>query len=114
MTVDIIGKEPNNEEGRWFGRNNVTWSVIGLYILDVVPTDITAKVKHWFTNDGDGLDKDFSLWLANYLREELESGRTKEYFMKEEDNTPKLLKIRLSNITQFCEFLENCGGFEIW
>ncbi len=155
MGFDVFGKNPKNEKGEYFRNNVWWWHPLWEYCCFVAP-DVAGKVAYGHSNDGDGLDEEDALALARRLREELESGRTKEY----EERYMAALKAlpdepcpicggtgrRLpppqvgpgdvpcngcngtgrvrpfathypfseENVREFVEFLENCGGFEIW
>jgi len=153
---DVFGKNPKNETGKYFRNNVWWWHPLWEYCCQVAP-DIAGKVTHGHSNDGDGLDdEDDALALARRLREELESGRTKEYerqyaaALEALPDEPCRIcggtggrqpppqvgpgdvpcngcsgtgKVRpfvtncpfsKENVREFVEFLENCGGFEIW
>jgi hypothetical protein len=74
MSFDIYGRAPTSEEGKYFCRNHMGWVPITEYILTVAP-DIAAKCKYWDTNDGDGLDAEHAVALADRLDAEIQSGR---------------------------------------
>jgi hypothetical protein len=81
MSFDIYGRAPTSEEGKYFCRNNMGWAPIAEYILTVAP-DIAAKCKYWDTNDGDGLDAEHAVALADRLDAEIQSGRCEHYARK--------------------------------
>tara|TARA_B100001245_G_C22648104_1_gene318335 strand:+ start:101 stop:568 length:468 start_codon:yes stop_codon:yes gene_type:complete len=155
MGMDVYGKNPINESGKYFRNNVWYWRPLATYACDIAP-DITKHCEHWQSNDGDGLNKTHSMKLAAKIREDLTSGtasvyeqayRTRIQAMPDEkctfcngtgyrkdlpgyggetkpcngcDSTGKVrpdeahYPFELSNVKEFANFLENCGGFEIW
>lgn len=78
MGVDIVGKDPSSQIGRYFGRNWSSWIPLAAYMIDVVP-QAANHCRHWFSNDGDGLDASQAHALADALEFEIASGRCKAY-----------------------------------
>ena len=78
MGMDVYGKRPRSEEGKYFRNNVWWWRPLANYARFVAPT-ICAKCKHWDTNDGDGLNDSNSRLLAGMLEAEVESGRCAAY-----------------------------------
>ena len=74
MGMDIYGKEGD----AYFRRNIWGWPQLGSYIVDTFP-ELTAPCKRWFTNEGDGLDKEQSLALSRAISEALADGKVDEY-----------------------------------
>ena len=90
------------------------------------------QCEYWHTNDGDGLDSPDSKVLALVLRGAVESGRFDKWARKNgewheaEGDMPahyemgKTLVCRYGyytnreHVLKFAEFLEHCGGFEMW
>jgi len=71
MGMDVYGNKPKNECGKYFGMNMSGWRSLATYACEVAPA-ITAKCKHWYSNDFDGLSDDDSILLANLLQESRE------------------------------------------
>ena len=155
MGMDVYGKNPTNESGKYFRNNVWYWRPLAIYVCDIAP-DITKHCEHWQSNDGDGLNKTHSMKLAAKIRENLASGTASVYeqtyrnriqAMPDEkctfcngtghrkdlpgyegetkpcngcDSKGKVrpsdahYPFELSNVREFANFLENCGGFEIW
>ena len=91
MGMDIFGKDPDSEEGKYFRNNVWWWRPLADYVCSVAP-DTTAKCEHWHSNDGDGLDDVDSRALAELLEGEIASGRTEAFalFYKSElEQLPK-------------------------
>lgn len=77
MGMDVFGKNPTAEVGEYFRNNVWWWRPLWNYCEDVAP-EITQSVNG-YTNDGDGLDEEGSLLLADILLNEIEAGNTKKY-----------------------------------
>jgi hypothetical protein len=78
MGMDVMGKNPKNETGEYFRNNMWWWPPLAIYVCQVAP-EIAAKCKYWQSNDGDGLDGEASMLLADLLQKEIDSGRTERY-----------------------------------
>ena len=172
MGMDIIGKKPKNEKGKYFRNNVWWWRPLATFICDTYP-DIAEKCEYWGSNDGDGLDAKTSRQLAKLIRQDLANGKVAEFEREyntwraelprekcsfceatgirrdevgQENGMPdkelaEEVKIwvgrefgwcnacqgvgttenwnagypfSIENVEEFTEFLENCGGFEIW
>lgn len=150
MGMDVYGRKPDNDTGKYFRNNVWWWRPLAQYVCEVAPT-LTQKCQYWHTNDGDGLGKKDSLKLAAVLRAEIAAGRTQDYESSRKsklDALPDLPcefcdgtgtrkdmvvpggcnacrgtgKVRpfetsypfeTANVSEFCDFLEHCGGFKI-
>ena len=78
--MDVYGKEPKNKNGEYFRNNIWYWRPLWDYCCDVagdVIDDDLATYGH--TNDGQGLDADGAVRLAERLLQEVESGNTAEF-----------------------------------
>jgi hypothetical protein len=73
MGMDVLGHTPT-----CFRRSVWVWHPLAEYVCEVAP-DITAACEYWHSNDGDGLDMEASLRLADALEAEISSGRTERY-----------------------------------
>jgi len=79
MGMDVYGKEPSSETGKYFRNNAWWWRPLANYVLVIAPHDLTSQCKHWQSNDGAGLDAKNSRILADLLDAEIASGRTETY-----------------------------------
>lgn len=104
MGMDVFGKAPRSETGKYFRRNIRNWHPLARFILDNAPDNLTDKCKYWHSNDGDGLNDEDSKKLAEFLEAFDESK-----IVDEEDS--KRLK---QSVKDFTAFLKDCGGFEIF
>jgi len=83
MGVDIFGRQPTAEVGKYFCRNYWWWRPLWEYV-EIEHPDLAGKVTYTYTDDGDGLDASDSLQLARLLREELADG-TVAHYVKDRD-----------------------------
>ena len=81
MGMDVYGKQATDKRGEYFRNNVWYWRPLADYVCAIAP-ELTAKCKHWQTNDGDGLNGADSKRLASILRDELDNGRTADYAMR--------------------------------
>lgn len=154
MGMDLYGKKPGTETGKYFRNNVWWWHPLWNYCLGVAP-EICGKVENGHSNDGDGLGKRDSLALAQILRAKIASGETHGYAetyavtlealpseqcfccagtgkrlpppLTGAGNQPcnacdgsgetrpsaTMYPFSVENVTEFANFLEHCGGFEI-
>lgn len=138
MGMDVIGTDATNERGTYFNANVESWGALRTYCESVSP-DLTGKVKHGQSNDGDGLNAEDSRALAEDLQAELDSGRTASYIWEREMYLALLrvckvigekpcnqcqgkgterrwdtyYSLSASTVQQFADFLRDCGEFEI-
>lgn len=78
MGMDVYGKNPRTETGRYFRNSVWWWRPLAQYACEVAP-NVTTGCTYWHTNDGDGLNKRDSNLLADLLQAELDSGRCEAY-----------------------------------
>jgi hypothetical protein len=78
MGMDVYGKKPTLEEGKYFRNNVWFWRPLADYCQEVAP-EICAACKYWQSNDGDGLDAAGAMALAAVLEAEIDSGRCAAY-----------------------------------
>jgi hypothetical protein len=90
MGMDVYGKNPTSETGKYFRNNVWWWRPLWDYCVliggaggpgkDGPINGDTARAGHF--NDGRGLGKKGSLVLAELLQTEVDAGRTAEYAKK--------------------------------
>ncbi len=78
MGMDVIGNEPKNKCGEYFCNDVWSWRPLATYVCEVAP-EISAGCKYWQSNDGDGLNREDSIKLADLLQKEIDNGRTEKY-----------------------------------
>lgn len=88
MGMDVIGRKPTAKAGEYFRNNIWWWHPLWEYCHHVAPEICEGVLGH--SNDGDGLPGDGARKLAQVLRRELESGRTKEHADEHESRRKSL------------------------
>ena len=73
MGMDVFGKT-----GNYFRRNVWGWHPLAGYIRDNFP-EIAADCQYWHSNDGDGLDADGALALADAIDAAVADGGAARY-----------------------------------
>lgn len=78
MGMDVIGVNPRSEVGSYFRNNIWWWRPLAEYILNE-HGDIASACEYWHSNDGDGLDGDLSVQLADALQDDLDNGKVAKF-----------------------------------
>ena len=78
MGMDVFGKNPSAEVGKYFRRSAWGWRRLAICIRTLAPAE-SASCRYWQTNDGDGLNKAKSIRLADRLDELIASGAVAAY-----------------------------------
>lgn len=76
MGMDVSGKAPVTKTGEYFRNNCWYWRPLWIYCEFISP-ELTAKVKHAHTNDGDGLGREDAIALSKVLQTSVEDGTCK-------------------------------------
>jgi hypothetical protein len=90
MGMDVSGRKPTTEQGKYFRNSVWWWGPLANYIWQVAP-EIAGHCEDWLTNEGDGLNAEDSAALANKLQQEIDAGRTERYaviYAAEQELTP--------------------------
>ena len=77
MGMDLDGKKPLNKAGEYFRANIWFWRPLWSYCCEISP--LAAGVKYGFSNDGDGLDAEGAIALADAIDAQIKSGATKDH-----------------------------------
>ena len=101
MGMDVFGIKPTSKVGEYFRNNVWFWHPLWEYCCFIDET-LYDKVPEAHTNSGDGLDAANSRQLAFKLKEEIASGRTKEFVDEYE-------KARLSIPKEPCTYCDEKG-----
>jgi DnaJ-class molecular chaperone len=117
MGMDVYGNKPDSKIGEYFCNSGWSWHPLWNYCEIVAPM-LTKKVKYGHSNDGDGLNKQDSLRLAEILEQELSSERTKAYAQRYKADMDALPdeKCKYCNGTgdrkdlEPAEWKKKCGG----
>ena len=73
MGMDLYGAS-----GNYFRRSVWGWRPLADYIIDEHP-DIASHCQYWHSNDGDGLNEDWSERLADALQQDVTDGAAAAY-----------------------------------
>lgn len=80
MGMDVYGRSPDSEQGKYFRNNAWWWRPLWDYCAKVAPQVITPELhKAGHYNDGAGPERQGALALADVLEAELKSGKTRVY-----------------------------------
>jgi len=74
MGMDVYGKHPTSEVGKYFRASVWSWRPIANYVRELAPI-LCARCRYWDTNDGDGLNSSGAAALGRRIQEEIDSGR---------------------------------------
>ena len=85
MGMDVIGMDPQSETGSVFLNNNRWWLPLASYCEMVAP-EITINCDYWYSNDGDGLNAEDSIKLADALQREIDNGGCARHAKKCQEN----------------------------
>lgn len=99
MGMDVYGKNPISDTGRYFRANVWSWRPLAAVVCHLCP-DEAAGCQHWHTNDGDGLDRNGAARLAHALDERVADGSVDKWLEQRREFVASLPR-------QTCEF---CGG----
>jgi hypothetical protein len=112
--MDVYGSEPADECGEYFRNNVWWWHPLAAYVTETAP-DISCRCEDWHSNDGDGLDRDDALALADLLQAEIDSGRTASFAARHAGSVARYgCQFSVENVQEFVTFLRGSGGFVIW
>ena len=89
MGMDVFGKNPANKVGEYFRRNVWGWRPLWDYVMEQHP-ELGELVKHGYSNDGDGLNKQNSLLLAKKLEDDLQTGSAQKYIQARNERLASL------------------------
>ncbi len=89
MGMDVSGRKPTGERGKYFRSSVWWWHPLADYCQEVAP-EITSACRHWHANCGDGLDATGALALAEALQKEINSNRTDAYARRYESEQEML------------------------
>lgn len=78
MGMDVVGTNPKNHRGEYFRNNWWYWRPLWEFCEFVAP-ELTGKVEHAGSNDGDGLDGDDAKALGQALRTAVKNGMATKY-----------------------------------
>ena len=73
MGMDVYGKAPETEEGKYFRASVWSWHPIADMVTAWYPS-LTGNCQYWHSNDGDGLDAEDAKRLGDALAKDIEAG----------------------------------------
>jgi hypothetical protein len=138
MGVDIYGRAPRSEAGRYFAANWTAWRDLAGVCFRVAPGPCSQiDEKFWFSNDGRGLDDAGAIALADALDRAIETDRllkhedelsghetaddlhVRNYLLDDGRTLGDALQIPegpwlINSLRDLTAFLRNSGGFAIW
>ena len=81
MSMDLTGIKPKNDKGKSFSNNVWRWRPLWEYCFVVKAINAQSANKGAF-NDGNKITERQTINIVKILKEEIKSGRTKEYEIK--------------------------------
>lgn len=73
MGMDVYGKNPRSEAGKYFRASMWSWPQIWGYCTEIAP-EYTSQVKYGWSNDGDGLPSGMAAQLGVKLQAHIATG----------------------------------------
>ena len=135
MSMDLTGERPKNDAGREFSTVAFWWSPLVSIMHEADPKTF-EQCTSWWLNDGQGMETTDARTLGRKLRESVARGdvelwaREHQGVWKEAKETsqgtvPTHWEVRMGErgseygvnrekVMELADFLENCGGFQIW
>lgn len=83
MGMDVFGKNPISDEGKYFQRNVWHWRRLA-DVVCVLEPELASKCKYWQSNDGAGLNAKDATVMAARLDEHVAQGTVKDYIERED------------------------------
>ncbi len=99
--MDIDGRHPTSEVGKYFRRNVWGWHPLAEYCTKRFPA-VTAACRDWHSNDGDGLNATQSKKLAEWIESDLADGMAEAYVKTRDASLADLPN-------ETCEFCKGTG-----
>lgn len=138
MGMDVMGKDPSNENGEYYRANIWAWATLQSLLISAG----CEEAKKWSSNDGRGLNTQKACdVLADQLEHYIKTHPEARYSMPVKGQSPiaegviRLLGaeslgtnpkgefgkgnispyyIEVGDVREFITFLRSCGGFEIY
>src|SRR5262249_22633636 len=135
MGMDVYGRKPTSEAGKYFRANVWSWSPIHSLIVELCSDLLDEKTLRLLAfNDGAGpkgqkicteMANRFERWMEHHtegLRLESDLRVTKEGRLVGEEElakdpdleTESPFEVADEHLKKWIEFLRNCGGFRVW
>lgn len=131
MGMDVTGLNPTSEIGKHVHYSIHSWPRLWQFCCMIAPDIIDEKTaRSCQYNDGKGMDAEKAKALAKRIRDTISSGvipipppmRAGQiaavFLLADVFGTPEMkdraLPFDMERVRRFVEFLEDCGGFEVW
>lgn len=137
MGMDVLGKRPHDEKGEYFRASIWEWRPIHKLIRELCPDLFDEEgLVHLAYNGGSGpedqetcseMAKRFSVWLKSFDGDKYfvddstlrvtRDGRLvsdKEMLRAPELVTESAYSVDRETLADWIQFLDRCGGFEVW
>lgn len=101
MGMDVFGQAPRSKQGKYFRANIWSWGPIWSYCEQAAP-ELTAKVEHGYTNDGDGLCSEDASELGRILKNKLNTGEVARHVAQAKASIAAMSR-------ETCEFCAGTG-----
>jgi hypothetical protein len=133
--MDLYGRAPEQKPGRLFIANAYWWQPM-VEMLHQADDTTARRCPTWWMNDGQGLDRTDAKTLGSALRQAVERGAVEETAQRNSAAWQESEETRLGRVParwetqdergnpyrgmnrertlELADFLENCGGFNIW
>jgi hypothetical protein len=95
MGMDVYGKNPTCEVGKYFRRNVWGWRPLADICLDLAPAEC-EPCEYWHSNDGDGLGRKQSVALAVRLDAVISNGEAEAYIKERDDRLAAMKDVACS------------------
>ena len=135
MSMDLIGQNPRNSQGKSFGANIYWWGPLVTMVLRADP-GTARRCPSWWLNDHQGLGPRDARTLGRKLRQAVADGLVRQiarqhgavwqeecqtgpytvpahWQIRDEQDQPRS-GMNEKKTLELAAFMENCGGFEIW
>lgn len=89
MGMDVFGREPSSKHGEYFRNNVWYWRPLAELCIHFAP-EICSACTYWHSNDGDGLDGDDALLLAEVLEARHQDGSLADYISRRDEELSAL------------------------
>ena len=133
MGMDVYGKNPNNDEGKYFRANVWSWRPIYSLTVELCDDLLDAEtIEEMAFNDGAGPhDADTCVEMALRIKRWLaqNNGEYQAYVEPEAGFESRVVsalrqagwdleypeyRASKEHLVEWVHFLEHCGGFEVW
>lgn len=115
MHMHILGLAPTSKKGEGFCRCARVWDPLWAFCEEI--SAVAANGLDGHLDDGPGLNAAEAKVLAQELKRSIERDQWAKYIDRLHERAadmPDESRWLLPALREFAEFLEDCGGFQIW